>query len=193
MTDSQTLVRYFQRFDELAEAGREFLEKKGSLFGQLIDRAVSCLKNNGQILVFGNGGSAAQAQHFSAEMVNRFIKMRKAYRAVALTTDTSTLTSIGNDLSFDRIFSRQVEALGRPGDMAIGLSTSGNSPNIIEALIAAREKGLVTAALTGEGGGKLGPLADFLMEVPSRHTPLIQEIHLVLLHLLALEIEERLG
>jgi len=193
MTDSQTLVRYFQRFDELAEAGREFLEKKGSLFGQLVDRAVSCLKNNGQILVFGNGGSAAQAQHFSAEMVNRFMKMRKAYRAVALTTDTSTLTSIGNDLSFDRIFSRQVEALGRPGDMAIALSTSGNSPNIIEALIAAREKGLVTVALTGEGGGKLGPLADFLMEVPSRQTPLIQEIHLVLLHLLALEIEERLG
>lgn len=193
MTDSQTLVRYFQRFDELAEAGREFLEKKGSLFGQLVDRAVSCLKNNGQILVFGNGGSAAQAQHFSAEMVNRFMKMRKAYRAVALTTDTSTLTSIGNDLSFDRIFSRQVEALGRPGDMAIALSTSGNSPNIIEALITAREKGLVTVALTGEGGGKLGPLADFLMEVPSRQTPLIQEIHLVLLHLLALEIEERLG
>ena len=193
MTDSETLVRYFQRFDDLAEAGREFLEKKGSAFGRLADRAVSCLEAGRQILVFGNGGSAAEAQHFSAEMVNKFLRMRKAYRVVALSTDTSVITSIGNDLSFDRVFSRQIEALGQPGDMAIGLSTSGNSPNVIEALKTAREKGLVTAALTGEGGGKAGALAEHLLDVPSKHTPLIQEIHLVLLHLLAREIEDRLG
>jgi len=193
MTDSQALVRYFQKIDDLAEAGRELLEKKGSLFGQLVDRAAACLKSGCQILIFGNGGSAAEAQHFSAEMVNKFLRMRKAYRAVALTTDTSILTSIGNDLSFDLIFSRQVEALGRPGDLAIALSTSGNSSNIIKALQTAREMGLVTVALTGDGGGQLGPLADFLLDVPSSHTPLIQEIHLVLLHLLALEIEEKMG
>ena len=193
MTDSQTLVRYFQRFDELAEAGREFLEKRGSLFGRLADRAVSCLEDSRQILVFGNGGSAAEAQHFSAEMVNKFLKMRKAYRVVALSTDTSIITSIGNDLSFDRIFSRQVEALGKAGDMAVGLSTSGDSPNVLEALRAARDRGMVTVALTGEGGGKAGALADYLLAVPSKSTPLIQEVHLVLLHLLALEIEDRLG
>ena len=149
----------------------------------------------GKILVFGNGGSAAEAQHFAAELVNKFLKERRALPAISLTTDTSAITSIGNDRSFDRIFSRQIEALGRKGDVAIALSTSGNSPNIIEGLKAAKTIGMVTIALTGEGGGKLaetpGAAPDYLLDVPSKSTPRIQEVHLVVLHIIAEEIESK--
>ena len=119
--------------------------------------------------------------------------MRRPIRAIALTTDTSTLTSIANDSAYDYIFSRQVEALGEKGDIALALSTSGTSPNVIEALKSARKKGLLAVAMTGQGGGKLGPLADYLLDVPSTSTPRIQEVHLLLLHLLAQELEDRLG
>ena len=142
--------------------------------------------------MFGNGGSAAQAQHFTAELVNKFLKVRPPIRALSLTTDTSALTSIANDTSFDDIFSRQIEAFAEKGDVALGLSTSGNSPNVIEAFKIARKKGMATIALTGKGGGKLNSLVDHLLDVPSESTPRIQEIHILLLHLLAQKIEEGL-
>jgi D-sedoheptulose 7-phosphate isomerase len=142
-------------------------------------------------LAFGNGGSAAEAQHFVAELVNKFLKTRPALPAVALTADASVLTSIANDISFEAVFRRQVEALGDGGDIALGLSTSGRSANVVEGLAAARAKGLVTIGLTGSGAA-LAPLADILLDVPSASTPRIQEIHLYLLHALAEDIETRL-
>jgi D-sedoheptulose 7-phosphate isomerase len=148
-----------------------------------------CLRSGHKILVFGNGGSASQAQHFASELVNRFLRERPALAALALTTDTSALTSIANDADYEQVFSRQVEALGSPGDVALGLSTSGNSPNVLKALGKAKEMGLVTVALTGRAGGLLVDLADYLLDVPSDATPRIQEIHLLLLHLMAEDLE----
>ena len=143
-----------------------------------------CLAKGGKILLCGNGGSAADAQHLAAEFVNRFLIDRPALPAIALTTDTSALTAIGNDLDFRQVFSRQVEALGRKGDILVGISTSGNSPNVVAALEAARSAGMRTLGLTGRGGGKMAPLCHMLLDVPSSHTPLIQEIHITAGHLL---------
>ncbi len=152
----------------------------------------AALAGGGQILVFGNGGSAAEAQHFAAELVNKLGAPRPGLRAVSLTTDTSALTSIANDSSFAAIFSRQLEALGRAGDVAVALSTSGASPNVIQGLAAARKRGMITIGLTGAEPAKMGSLCDFLLRVPSKSTPRVQEMHLVLLHLLAAEIERDL-
>jgi len=179
--------------DEISRLLEDFLHGKGLLLEKAAHSLVKALKSGHKVLIFGNGGSAAEAQHLAGELVNTFSRPRKPLRAVALTTDTSALTSIANDTSFHFVFSRQVEALGDEGDIALALSTSGTSRNIVEALKAARKKKMLTIALTGEGGGKLGPLADFLLAVPSRSTPRIQEIHLVLLHLLAREIDDRLA
>ena len=179
--------------DEISRLLEDFLHQKGLLLEKTAHALVKALKSGHKVLVFGNGGSAAEAQHLAAEMVNKFSRPRQPLRAVALTTDTSTLTSIANDSSYDFVFSRQVEALGDGGDVALALSTSGTSPNIIKALQAAKKKKMQTIALTGEGGGKLGPLVDFLLDVPSRTTPRIQEVHLVLLHLIAQELDERLA
>jgi len=170
-----------------------FFKEKAALFEKAVAAIENGLKSGRKILVFGNGGSAAEAQHLAAELVNRFARTRKPLRAVALTTDTSTLTSIGNDSSFDSVFSRQIEALGDRGDIALALSTSGTSPNIIEALKMARKNNLLVVSLTGGGGGKLGPLSDYLLDVPSKSTPRIQEVHLLLLHLMAQLLEDRLG
>jgi len=170
-----------------------FFRDKGGVYEDAARACVRSLRAGGKILIFGNGGSAAEAQHFSAELVNRFLKTRPAIPAVALSTDTSILTSIGNDSGFDRIFSRQVEALAESGNIALALSTSGSSPNIINALKAARKKKCVAIVLTGKGGGKLASLSDFLLDVPSSETPRVQEVHLVLLHLLAEEIENSLS
>lgn len=161
-------------------------------WGEAVEAVCRCLKSGGKILAFGNGGSAAEAQHFVAELVNKFLKKRPAIRAISLTTDTSILTSVGNDLAFDRIFSRQIEALGVAEDVALALSTSGTSPNIVKAVESARKMGLVTVAMTGLGGGALAGAVDHLLAVPSANTPRIQEAHLFLLHRLALEVERRL-
>ena len=178
---------------ELNDIVKRFFDAKAAVFEKAVAAVEGKLKTGHKILVFGNGGSAAEAQHFAAELVNRFARARKPLRAIALTTDTSTLTSIGNDSSFEFIFSRQVEALGDEGDIALALSTSGTSPNIIEALKMARRKNLLAVSLTGAGGGKLGSLSDYLLDVPSKSTPRVQEVHLLLLHLLAQFLEERLG
>ena len=141
------------------------------------------LKAGGTVWAFGNGGSAADAQHFVAELVGRYKKDRKGLRAVALTTDTSVLTAVGNDYGFDRVFARQVEALVRPGDVAMGISTSGNSPNVLRALEAARQNGAVTIALTGRGGAA-GTLAGCHIAVDEEDTARIQEVHATVLHVI---------
>jgi D-sedoheptulose 7-phosphate isomerase len=153
-------------------------------------RIATSLRGGGRVLVFGNGGSAADAQHFAGELVGRFQRERQGLSALALTTDPSVITAVGNDLGFQAVFRRQVEAHGRTGDVAFAISTSGRSPNVVEALKAARERGLVTVALTGEGGGALAPLADHLIAVPSRDTQRIQEVHGMVVHILCEIVED---
>ena len=151
-----------------------------------------CLKEGGKVLVFGNGGSAADAQHLAAELVGRYLYDRPGLPALALTTDTSALTAIGNDMGFESVFRRQVEAHGRVGDVAIGITTSGRSRNVVEALRVARQRGLVTMALTGGGGGLLKDAVDYLLDAPSTDTPRIQEVHGLVVHLLCQIVEETL-
>ena len=140
------------------------------------------LKRGCRILICGNGGSAADAQHFAAELSGRYVKERRALAGIALTTDTSALTAIGNDYGFERVFSRQVEALGRPGDLLVGISTSGNSPNVIRAVEAAKEQGMKTLGLLGRDGGQLKNLCDDALIVPSPVTARIQEVHQMIYH-----------
>ncbi|HHO76120.1 MAG TPA: SIS domain-containing protein [Deltaproteobacteria bacterium] len=148
-----------------------------------------CITAGGKIMFAGNGGSAADAQHLAAELVNRFLKQRKPLPGLALSTDTSILTAIGNDFSFDEVFSKQVEALGRQGDVFLGISTSGNSANIISAFEAAGRSGVSTIALTG-AGGRMADMADCIIAVPSSITPRIQEAHILIGHILCEIIEE---
>jgi len=182
---------YSKVIDDLSHIMEQFFSSRGPLFEKVYSQISKQLKAGHKILVFGNGGSASQAQHFAAELVNKFLRTRPPIKAIALTTDTSVLTSIANDVSYDKVFSRQIEALGEPGDIALGLSTSGNSPNVILAIEMAKKQGLFTVALTGNKGGKLAPLPDILLDVPSESTPRIQEAHLILLHLLAEKLEEQ--
>lgn len=146
------------------------------------DAIRAAFRSGGKLLVFGNGGSAADAQHMAAELVGRFARERAAMPAIALTTDTSVLTSVGNDYGFDRVFARQVEALGRPGDVAFGISTSGASANVLAALEAAKARGLVTIALTGRDGGAIGRAAAIHVNVPDASTARVQEVHRTLIH-----------
>ena len=152
---------------------------------QAAELMLQCLMNDGKILACGNGGSAADAQHFAAEMTGRFEKERMELAAVALTTDTSALTAIGNDYGFDHVFSKQVRALGRAGDVLVGISTSGNSANVIEAIKAAHERDMRVIALTGRDGGKIAAMlqdSDILLNVPYPRTARIQENHILLIH-----------
>jgi D-sedoheptulose 7-phosphate isomerase len=153
----------------------------------VIDAAASisgALKAGGKLLVFGNGGSAADAQHVAAELVGRFQRERAAMAAIALTTDTSVLTSIANDYAYERVFARQIEALGRRGDVALGISTSGASPNVLAGLETARALGLQTIAVTGRDGGTVGRSAAIHVNVPSDDTARVQEVHRTLLHVI---------
>ena len=145
---------------------------------------VEALTRGGKLLLFGNGGGAADAQHVAAELVGRFQRERAALAALALTTDTSVLTSIGNDYAYDRVFARQIEALARPGDVALGISTSGASPSVVAALEAARALRLQTIALTGGDGGAIGRAAAIHVNVPSEVTARVQEVHRTLLHVM---------
>jgi len=148
------------------------------------------LSEGGKILLFGNGGSASQAEHIAGELVGKFYKVRKPLSAIALTTSSTIITATANDTNFDKIFSRQIEALGGKGDIAIGLSTSGNSKNVVEGIKKANELGMYTVAFAGETGGALKEVANLCIRVPSRDTPRIQEMHLLLGHLLCEIIEE---
>ncbi|MFQ5694194.1 MAG: SIS domain-containing protein [Nitrospinota bacterium] len=170
----------------LAESGL------GDRLSRLADIVAEAMAAGGKVLLFGNGGSAADAQHAAAEWVGRFLTDRNPLPAIALSTDTSVLTAVGNDYGFDRVFERQVEALARPGDVAIGISTTGESENVVRALRAAKRRGAAAAALLGSGGGRAGRLADPALVVPGARVPLIQEAHGILLHLLCEEVERRL-
>lgn len=164
-----------------------------SSMATLCELAADALSGGKRIFFFGNGGSAADAQHIAAELSIRFIKDRRALAGMALTTDSSVLTACANDLGFEHLFSRQLEALGQPGDVALGISTSGNSVNVIAALECARRKGMVAAAFAGKDGGRLRGIADPLVIVPCDETARIQEMHIMLGHILCAEIEYRLG
>ncbi len=162
-------------------------------FAAMVDAVVARVRDGGKVLLFGNGGSAGDAQHIATELVARFeIPDRPAIGAIALTCDTSALTAIANDWSIDRMFARQIEALGQPSDVAIGISTSGNSANVIAALNVAREKGMLCVGFTGRDGGKMARALDHELRVPSAITTRIQEMHILLGHVLCQEIEQRL-
>ncbi len=163
-----------------------------SFVAAVAERIGATFARGGRVLACGNGGSAADAQHFAAELVGRFVRARRALPALALTTDTSTLTAIGNDFGFERIFARQVEAHGREGDLLLAISTSGNSPNVLEAARCAHQQGMSIVALTGEGGGRLAAAADVLLAVPSTDVARIQEVHELALHAIVAIVEERL-
>ena len=154
---------------------------------------INCLQASGKILIFGNGGSAADSQHMAAELVGRFKKERRALPAIALTTNTSTITAIGNDYGYDAVFSRQIEALGKMGDIAVGISTSGNSTNVIKALEKAKHMGLETVGITGGNGGSLKTVSDILIVAGSIDTPRIQEAHILIIHALCELIEDEIA
>jgi D-sedoheptulose 7-phosphate isomerase len=162
-------------------------------FDSALALMVDSLRTGGKLLFFGNGGSAADAQHIAAEFVVRYRQDRRAVAAIALTTDTSTLTACGNDLGFEALYERQVEALGRQGDVAIGISTSGKSPNILKGLRQARSLGLKTVGLTGASGGDMPPICDALIRIPSTVTARIQEMHITVGHMLCAAVELQLG
>lgn len=183
-----TLEAIFDEHVRVAQASREALVPT---VARLASAIIAAFETDGRLVVFGNGGSAADAQHLATELTVRYKSDRAAIAALALTTDTSTLTAAGNDIGFERVFARQLEALGRKGDVAIAISTSGRSPNIIAALRQAKTMGLLTVGLGGKGGGDMVPLCDHLLVVPSDTTARIQEMHITLGQMLcgALEIE----
>jgi D-sedoheptulose 7-phosphate isomerase len=164
-----------------------------ALIEEAIARIVVALGAGRPLLVCGNGGSAADAQHITGELVGRFLKERRGLKAICLSSNAAVLTAWANDYSYESVFARQVEAYAEAGGVLLGLSTSGNSPNVVAAFDAARRFGMATIALTGEGGGRLAGLSDVLLAVPSRHTPLIQQAHVCLYHYLCEEIEARLA
>lgn len=187
--------RIRQMFVDSIEAKMASAEVLPELIEAAGQRMVEALLNGGKILTCGNGGSAGDAQHFSSELLNRFERERPALPAIALTTDSSTLTSIANDYSYNEIFSKQIRALGNPSDVLLAISTSGNSANVMQAIQAAHDKGLVVIALTGRDGGKMAPLytgADIELRVPSDSTARIQEVHLVIIHALCDYIDQQL-
>ncbi|MDP2699388.1 D-sedoheptulose 7-phosphate isomerase [Thalassospira sp.] len=162
-------------------------------FIRLVDICADALNAGNKLLFFGNGGSAADAQHLATEFAVRYVHDRRALAAIALTTDCSALTAIGNDFGFDHLFARQIEALGKPGDVAIGISTSGNSKNVNLALQKARETGLIATGWSGRTGGEMTQLCDPLIIVPSNTTARIQEMHILLGHMLVGALEHKLG
>jgi D-sedoheptulose 7-phosphate isomerase len=176
-----------QHFEESARVKRDAAEPLAAPLARAIEIMTQALLDDGKILACGNGGSAADAQHFAAELVGRFEKERQELAAIALTTDTSILTAIGNDYAFNQIFARQVRALGRAGDVLLAISTSGNSGNVIEAIHAAHEHDLSVIAFTGHDGGQIGKMlrkTDIHLCVPANRTARIQEVHLLMIHCL---------
>jgi D-sedoheptulose 7-phosphate isomerase len=178
---------------ESADLQRRYFTANAGFIVTVGERIADALRSGGKVLTFGNGGSAADAQHFAAEIVGRYLKQRPAWPAIALSTDTSILTAVANDFGYDAVFRRQVEALGKKGDVAVGISTSGRSPSVVSALAKAREMGLVTIGMTGEGGGKLAGQVDYLIEVPSPATPRVQEVHGLVIHVLCAIVEEAIA
>ena len=181
-----------KRFKESIEVKTSFLKENLSKILDVIKLISHCFEVGNKLFFFGNGGSAADAQHLAAEFVNRYIMDRPPLPAIALTTDTSILTSISNDSSFNEVFAKQLRALGKEGDIAVGISTSGTSPNILKAFEVAKEMGMKTIALTGGDGGTLVKVADYSLIVPSSSTPRIQEVHILVGHILCELVEHYL-
>lgn len=169
-------------FQETIRVHERSCDRLGDAVLATVDAMRSTFDAGAKVLVLGNGGSAADSQHLAAELVGRFMRERRALPAVALSTDTSVLTGIGNDFGYDRVFARQVEALGRPGDLVIGITTSGESKNVVAALDTARRLGLTTVVLTGRDGNAAGRLADILVNVPETSVARVQEVHRTILH-----------
>ena len=181
------ISRISQHFTDSAQTKLDAIELLAAPIAGAVELMVGALVGNGKILACGNGGSAADSQHFAAELLNRFEKESPPLAAIALTTDTSIMTAVANDYGFKAIFERQVRALGQPGDVLLAISTSGNSPNVIEAIQAAQDNDLRVVALTGKGGGQIGEMlrdSDIHLCVPSDRTARIQEVHLLTLHCL---------
>ncbi|MBP2303242.1 D-sedoheptulose-7-phosphate isomerase [Azospirillum picis] len=186
-----SLSAYIGRSAEVLLQTRDAIHS--TVMAAAIERIVAALAAGRPLLVCGNGGSAADAQHITGELVGRFLKERRALKAICLSSNTAVLTAWANDYSYETVFARQVEAYAEPGGVLLGLSTSGNSANVVAAFEAAHRHGMSTVALTGEGGGRLAALSDVLLAVPSRHTPLIQQAHLCLYHYLCEAVEARLA
>ncbi|MBI4377656.1 MAG: D-sedoheptulose 7-phosphate isomerase [Nitrospinae bacterium] len=178
---------------ESAELKRAVAEAMADRIEEAIVLISDAVKSGKKVLLMGNGGSAADAQHIAGELVGRFKKERKAIPTIALSTDTSILTAIGNDYGFERVFERQLEALGEKGDVVIGISTSGNSENVYRAMRLAKENGLKTIGLLGNDGGKIKELSDIPLIVPSKNTPRIQEVHITIGHIICEGVERKLG
>ncbi len=173
---------------------KELLKTRVGVIAQIAKEIINAYKRGNKVIWFGNGGSAADAQHLACELVSRFYLERKALASIALTTNTSELTAIANDYDFDKVFARQVEALANPGDIVIGISTSGNSPNVIKGIKEARRRGTITIAFTGASGGKLkgNGNVDYILTVPSEDTPRIQESHIMIGHIICYLVEKEL-
>ena len=185
----QLVLQHFDRHQQTIKLVAEGLSQDIVRVSQVIAAAMG---NGRKVLIMGNGGSAADAQHFAAELVGRFLLERKALPAIALTTDSSILTAVGNDYGFDAVFSRQVEALAVAGDVILGISTSGQSTNVLNALIAARDIGCTTIGLLGKDGGAIGSIVDFSLIVPVHETPYVQEAHLTIIHTLCDLLEKQI-
>lgn len=181
-----------KRFKESSEVKTRFLKENLPRLLDVIKLISHTFEGGNKLFFFGNGGSAADAQHMAAEFVNRYIMSRPPLPAIALTTDSSILTSVSNDFAFSEIFAKQLRALGKERDVAIGITTTGNSPNIIKAFEVATEMGMKTVAFTGNDGGAIGKMADFLLVVPSTSTPRIQEAHILIGHILCEMVEHSL-
>ncbi|MFN3550477.1 MAG: SIS domain-containing protein [Endomicrobiia bacterium] len=159
---------------------------------KVIEKIIDCYKKNKKLIVFGNGGSAADAQHFVAELVGRFKKERKPLKAISLTTNTSTITALANDYGYDVSFSRQLEAFAEEGDVVVGISTSGNAANVLKAIEVAKNLDCITVGLTGEKGGKLKDVVDYCINVPTNDTPRIQELHITIIHIICDLVEQKI-
>jgi D-sedoheptulose 7-phosphate isomerase len=184
--------RIVRIFDEHARLQKEFLKHNTEVLAQVAEVLLQAFRKGRTVFFFGNGGSAADAQHLAAEFVNRFRLDRRALPALALNVDTSVLTSIANDFGYDRVFARQIEAFGRPDDVAVGLSTSGASPNVIEGIRLARKQGLVTVGFSGGDGGALLRETDHCVVVPSKTTARVQELHIIAGHAICDIVEQEI-
>ena len=190
----EELIMIKSIIEENCKVNASLLSKENlELIEKIAEKITQTIKNGGKIIVFGNGGSAADSQHMVAELVGRFKKERKAYPALALTTNSSSITALSNDYGYEVSFARQLEAIGKTGDLAIGISTSGTAINVIKAIEKAREMGIQVVSFTGKAGGKLKDLSDISIVVKSNDTARIQEAHILLIHILCELVEESLS
>jgi D-sedoheptulose 7-phosphate isomerase len=186
-------MKNFKIINKLFEESSTSILKSTKLSNEIekvVDSITQTYQNGNKVIIFGNGGSAADAQHFAAELMGRYLLERISLPAIALTTDTSIITALGNDYGFDKIFSRQCESLVKKNDVVIGISTSGKSENVLNGIIASKKNGAITIGITGDTGGKLQKLVDIPIIVPSKSTPRIQEVHRIIIHIICELVEE---